>query len=230
MDFTPFDQRGYPTTDVQAGYAAWAATYDDVVRDEMDIRLLERVDSVAFGQAKRALDLACGTGRIGSWLRSRDVGRIDGIDLTPAMLERAKARGLYDELRLGDIRSTGFASHDYDLVTASRVDEHQPHQSPLYAAASRLLEPAGTFVLVGYHPQFLMTVGMPTHFHPDDANAIAIQTHLHLLSDHVQAATAHGLKLIEMHEGVIDDEYVLAKPKWRRYHGIPISFLIVWQA
>jgi SAM-dependent methyltransferase len=225
MDFRRFDKRGYPTTDVVGGYGEWAATYDGVVRDEMDIRLLERVESVAF--EGRAIDLACGTGRVGTWLRKHGVARIDGIDLTEPMHERARARGVYDELRLGDIRDTGFASHAYDLVTASLVDEHLADLSPMYAEAARLLAPGGALVIVGYHPQFLMTVGMPTHYHRGD-EAIAIETHLHLLSDHVRTGRSHALTLVEMHEGLIDDAFIEAKPKWAAHRGTPISFAMVW--
>jgi SAM-dependent methyltransferase len=230
MDFARFDRRGYPTTDVATGYAEWAATYEDVVRDEMDLRLLERIETVAFGRAWRALDLACGTGRIGAWLRARGVAGLDGIDLTGSMLERARARGVYDDLREGDLRSTPFESHAYDLVTASLVDEHLPDPAPMYAEAARLLVPGGAFVVVGYHPQFLMTVGMPTHYHRPDGEAVAIETHVHLLSDHVLGATDHGLALAEMREGLIDDEYVGAKPKWERYRGTPVSFAMVWRS
>lgn len=46
---------------------------------------------------------------------------------------------------------------------------------------------------------------MPTHF--DDAESgesLAIETHVHLLSDHVAAGRAAGLDLVELHERVVD--------------------------
>ena len=73
MNFDHFDTRGYPTLGVRDGYAEWAPTYERVVQDEMDLRLLERVGTVRWAEARRALDLACGTGRIGRWLRSQGV-------------------------------------------------------------------------------------------------------------------------------------------------------------
>ena len=49
MDYSNFDQRGYPTLPVREGHSEWAATYESVLQDEMDIRLLERGETVARG-------------------------------------------------------------------------------------------------------------------------------------------------------------------------------------
>lgn len=229
LDFSRFDSRRYPTVGVEAGYDEWAASYDDVVCDAMDVRLLNRITSVRWNEIGSAIELACGTGRIGAWLSAQGVTPIDGVDLSAGMLEHASPRGVYRSLRQGDIRSTPFDNSTCDLVLVSLADEHLPNLDPLYAEAARLLRAGGHFVLVGFHPQFLMTCGMPTHFHRPDGQAVAIQTHVHLLSEHVAGAGRAGFTLIEMHEGLVDDEYIAAKPKWNRYRDTPVSFAFVWQ-
>jgi len=78
VDFAPFDKRNYRTLSVRDGYRVWAGTHESTVQDEMDIRLLRRVETVAWSQTQRAIDLACGTGRIGAWLREQGVELIDG--------------------------------------------------------------------------------------------------------------------------------------------------------
>src|SRR6201995_3775497 len=95
--FAAFDSRGYRTVAAREGYDRWAATYEDTVEDAMDIALLERVgvDWTAIGGVA---DLGCGTGRTGAWLADRGVGVIDGVDLSPAMLEAARDRGVYRSL------------------------------------------------------------------------------------------------------------------------------------
>ncbi len=95
MDYSPFDRRRYPTLPVRAGYREWAATYEGVVQGEMDLRLLARIGTVDWASAGRVPDPACGNGRIGAWLRARGVARIDGLDVTPEMLELAAAKGVY---------------------------------------------------------------------------------------------------------------------------------------
>jgi SAM-dependent methyltransferase len=228
MDFSRYDRRRYPTLPVRDGYAAWAPTYDRVVQDEMDLRLLERLTTVRWSATRRALDLACGTGRIGRWLRRRGVARLDGIDLTAEMLEQARAKRLYDELQQGDMLASGLPSTAYDLLTLVLADEHLAALPPLYREAARLCASGGQLVIVGYHPHFLM-LGIPTHFDGADGQPVAIESHVHLLSDHVKAGHASGWRLREMDEGVVDEAWLAKKPKWRQYAGHPVSFAMVWQ-
>jgi SAM-dependent methyltransferase len=228
MDFSPFDRRHYPTLAVRDGYREWARTYEDVVQDEMDIRLLSRIAAVDWARANRVLDLACGTGRIGAWLRACGVRRLDGLDVTPEMLARAEEKGVYDRLIRGDMLETGLPPSSYDLVVEVLADEHLGELPPLYDEAARLTEPSGLFVLVGYHPHFLMN-GIPTHFDRRDGKPVAIESHVHLLSDHVKAAHRAGFALLEMDEGVVDDAWIAKKPRWEKYRFHPVSFSMVWR-
>lgn len=226
--FSAFDSRGYRTVAAREGYDRWAATYEETVEDAMDIALLDRlaVDWAAIGSAA---DLGCGTGRSGAWLTARGVGEIDGVDLSPEMLAAARARGVYRSLREAEVGDTGLDAGAYDLVVACLVDEHLADLRPLYAEAARLARPGALFVLVGFHPHFLVASGMPTHF--DDAESgepLAIETHVHLLSDHVAAGLGAGLTLAALHERVVDDEWVALKPGWERFRHHPISFAFVW--
>lgn len=229
MDHSLYDKRKYPILDVQEGYTEWARTYEQVVHSEMDLRLLDRLKSVDWSAMKLALDLACGTGRIGNWLRQRCSAAIDGVDITPAMLEVAKSRNIYRTLVTRDVTSTGLPSRAYDLCTQSLADEHLPELEPLYREAARVIKPAGIFVLIGYHPQFLMA-GVPTHFNRASGEPVAIRSYVHLLSDHVKAARVSGWTLTEMDEGLVDNTWLQKKPKWSHYAGLPISFSMVWRA
>ncbi|MHB8645543.1 MAG: hypothetical protein ACYDAR_07125 [Thermomicrobiales bacterium] len=58
---------------------------------------------------------------------------------------------------------------------------------------------------------------------------MTIECYVHLLSDHIRAALAAGWSLQEMHEGLIDDEWLAVKPKWGQYTNQPVSFAMVWQ-
>src|SRR5689334_5058598 len=130
--FASFDRRGYRSLPAREGYALWAATYEHTVKRGMDVWLLDRVRTVAWSGVGRAADLGCGTGRTGAWLAARGVARIDGVDLTPEMLARARERGVFAELREGDVCATGLPSDTYDLVTTCLVDEHLADLAPLY--------------------------------------------------------------------------------------------------
>ena len=228
VDFARFDARHYPTLGVRDGYAAWAPTYEDTVLDLMDLRLMARLTTVDWAGVGRALDLACGTGRGGAWLKARGVARIDGIDLTPQMLERARVKGAYEILEIGDVNAVDRPSGAYDLVTQLLADEHLADLAPVYREAIRLTGPAGQFVLVGFHPWFLMA-GVPTHFDKAPDQPVAIESHVHLFADHVRAAHAAGWRLAELEEGVVDDAWVAEKAKWEKYRDRPVSFAFVWE-
>ena len=228
VDFSAFDSRNYPTLSVREGYSEWAETYEQTVLDLMDLRLLARLERVDWANVKRAVDLACGTGRAGVWLGQAGVASIDGVDFSKEMLVQAEAKKVYDRLLLGDILATGLDPGAYDLVTLVLADEHIADLMPLYRESARLAAVNGHFVIVGYHPHFLMA-GIPTHFSRPSGESVAIESHVHLMSDHVSAAHSPGFRLTEMIEGIIDDAWIAAKPKWAKFRNHPVSFAMVWQ-
>ncbi|MDE3724238.1 class I SAM-dependent methyltransferase [Nocardiopsis sp. N85] len=231
LDFSAYDTRNYRTVDVATGYDGWSATYEDSVLDAMDLALLERLPHPDWAGVRRVADLGCGTGRTAAWLRARGVtGDIDGVDLSPGMLARAKERGAHTTLAEGDVRTSGLEGGGYDLVVSSLIDEHLPDLAPFYAEARRLVRPGGTFLLASYHPQFAMVTGMPTHYTDGSGESVAITTHVHLVSHQVRAALDAGWALADMVEGVVDDTWVAAKPKWERYRGHPVSAAYAWRA
>jgi SAM-dependent methyltransferase len=227
--FATFDRRNYRTVRAREGYAQWAATYEDTIKRDMDLWLLGEIQSVRWNAVEHCADLGCGTGRTGAWLASNGVRVIDGVDVTPEMLERARERGVFATLRLADVCATGLPTAKYDLVMMCLVDEHVAELAPLYVEAARLARPGAAYVLVGFHPSFIMATGMPTHFQAADGEPVAIETHVHLLSDHAKAALSAGWQLAELREQVIDDRWVATKPAWAAYRDVPISFAWVWR-
>ncbi|MFC9997269.1 class I SAM-dependent DNA methyltransferase [Nocardia sp. NPDC127526] len=225
--FADFDRRNYRTVDAVTGYDGWAATYEQTVMDEMDLALLDRL-GVPWDRVGRAADLGCGTGRTGSWLRGKGITEIDGVDSSSGMLTLAQGRGAHTTLAQADVRESGLTGGAYDLVISSLVDEHLPDLRPFYAEARRLAAPGATFVLVSYHPQFMMVTGMPTHYTAGSGEPLAITTNLHLFSDHVTAGVAAGWRLTEMREALVDDAWLAAKPKWAELRGHPFTMAQVW--
>jgi SAM-dependent methyltransferase len=198
----------------KAGYGSW---------------LLGELQTVNWKAVQRCADLGCGTGRTAAWLTSKGVTAIDGVDTTTEMLERARERHVFTSLHLAHVCVTGLPAATYDLVTTCLVDEHLAELTPLYAEAARISQDGAAYVLVGFHPFFIMATGMPTHFKAADGEPVAIETHVHLFSDHVTAALAAGWRLAELREQVIDDRWVKTKPSWAAYRDVPISFACVWR-
>jgi SAM-dependent methyltransferase len=229
MNASVFDQRHLPTLSLQEGYTAYAATYDELKAEGlMDYPLLERIQAVVWQQLEAVADLACGTGRIGVWLKDHGVHWLDGVDLTDAMLAQARAKGVYRGLSLADLRQTPLSAHSYDLVSVGLADDHLPDLLPLYQEAARLVRPRGYLVLLGYHPFFPLS-GFPATFEQRPGTFVAIEGYVHLFSEHVQAASRCGWQLRELYERLIDEQWIARRPRAARHLGWPVSFACLWQ-
>jgi SAM-dependent methyltransferase len=224
--FSDFDARHYKTVGVKEGYEVWSSTYDTSGVCEIDIDLLRRFVGVDWTDIGEAIDLGCGTGRTGTWLKEKGVGRLDGVDLTPAMLRLAKARGIYDRLVEIDMTATGLDADAYDLAASVLAVEHLADLGSLYREAARLVRPQGWFIVVGFHPYFLLN-GIPTHFDLPSGEPLAIENHVHLFSDHVTAAQDWTLECLD--ECRIDDAWAARKRPMQRHLHRPVSFLLAWR-
>ena len=107
--------------------------------------LVAALDRVAPGRNfSRTLDLGCGTGLMGQALVNRSE-RIDGVDLSPLMVEQARRGNLYTELSVASL-DTALASGSgdtYDLVTAADVLVYVGDLALLFAGVHRQLRPGG---------------------------------------------------------------------------------------
>ena len=92
----------------------------------------------------RILDLGCGTGLAGVALKDM-ASSIDGIDLSPAMIERARAREIYDTLMVGDIE-TAKSARAYDLVLAADTLVYLGDLDGSFGAAASSLKRGGFFL------------------------------------------------------------------------------------
>ena len=95
-----------------------------------------------------ALDLGCGTGLLAPVIRPR-VDRLDGVDLAPAMIARARAGGLYDALEVGDVVAAMAerTPASLDLITAGDVFCYLGDLSAVFVAAARVARPGALFAL-----------------------------------------------------------------------------------
>ncbi len=106
--------------------------------------LAQLADLVMPGRANlTVLDLGCGTGLAGLAFRPC-AARLDGIDLSPAMIERARAREIYDSLAVGDVE-TAISGH-YDLILAADTLVYLGDLTRLFSEIAAHLSPQGYFL------------------------------------------------------------------------------------
>ena len=120
------------------------------IKDEAALRLI--VEWSGAGVEDALLDVACGAGHVVCAF-ARTVRHATGIDITPAMLERA--RSLQGDLgltnvtwRLGDVLPLPFADDAFTLVTARYAFHHFPDPAAVLAEMTRVCHPGGTVMVV----------------------------------------------------------------------------------
>jgi predicted TPR repeat methyltransferase len=142
-------------TYVRRLFDQYAARYDSTLTERLGYRgpaiLLEAIEG-ALRSTGRALhfhamlDLGCGTGLGGAALRPF-VERMVGVDLSPAMVAQAAAKGCYDRLvtaEIGDFLAEEVAARArYELVLAADVFVYVNDLVPIVAAVARILAPDG---------------------------------------------------------------------------------------
>ena len=93
-----------------------------------------------------ALDLGCGTGLMGAELRSH-TDRLAGVDLSAAMIAKAREHGFYDRLVVGDALSMlgREPPKTFDLIVAADALVYFGDLAPLFVAVVRVLTSDGLF-------------------------------------------------------------------------------------
>jgi predicted TPR repeat methyltransferase len=95
---------------------------------------------------RHGLDLGCGTGLMGEALRGL-VERLDGVDLSPGMVELGRRRGIYAAIEVASLQEAldRAAAQSYDLVTAADVLVYIGALDTVFAGLARVLKPDGLF-------------------------------------------------------------------------------------
>ena len=147
---------GEPPTALPQAYVRrlfddYAPRFETHLIDNLDYRgpalIMEALDAAAPGRRfASALDIGCGTGLMGEAFRAR-VDRLTGVDLSPAMIAKARVRGLYDALAAADAVSWLMRppAQAFDCVVAADALPYFGALEPFFAACRRALAVGGLF-------------------------------------------------------------------------------------
>jgi len=141
--------RGY----VQALFDQYAPRFEAALVGDLGYRgpqlLFKAVVAVCVAARKpaffkRAIDLGCGTGLVAVAF-AKEVDHFIGIDLSPRMIEQARATGLYEQLEFKDMVTGLGGEHDAsaDLVLAADAFIYVSDVAPVLAEVQRVLTPGG---------------------------------------------------------------------------------------
>ncbi len=141
-----------PGVVVQTLFDGYADRFDEHLVGGLDYRIPEQLVAgiatlrKAAGTRLDVLDLGCGTGLFGAAIGPL-ARTLTGVDLSPRMLDKARARALYDRLEAADIAAflRDETAERYDLVAAADVFIYVGALDEVFAHTARVLRPRGLF-------------------------------------------------------------------------------------
>ena len=152
---------------------------DPVLYDALSHRLLlgslfERIAADVAAVAPdgaRVLEVGCGPGRLSIRLARQHGLDVTGVDLDPAMIERARANadrpGDGDQRRpsflVGDVASLAFPDGSFDLVISTLSMHHWADPTAGLAEIGRVLRPGARALVWDFRPRIV-----PFHAHVPD--------------------------------------------------------------
>jgi predicted TPR repeat methyltransferase len=173
---------------VRQTFADFSSHYDNKMRDNLGYQAPERLAEfigAELGDTANLsiLDIGCGTGLAGAALKPRAT-HLSGIDLSPEMIEHARAREIYDSLEVAEITEWLANSHtEFDLIVACDCLVYFGHLAHVAQLAAARLRPGGLFAFTvergDIFPYHLADSGRFAH-HRDHICCIAAESGLEL--------------------------------------------------
>jgi SAM-dependent methyltransferase len=111
--------------------------------DDLEIDLVRR-----FGQNGDVLECGCGTGLLLERI-AKFAKKSAGIDLSPGMLEKARARGL--DVREGSVTKLPFDDASFDVTCSFKVLAHVPEIGLALREMARVTRPGGVVLAELYN-------------------------------------------------------------------------------
>lgn len=95
------------------------------------------------------LEVGCGTGQVSGWLADQiRPGRLTALDFSPAMIDRARRRGVRAEFRCADICLGTPAASAYDVAFCLHTFPHFRDQPAAVRNLAAALRPRGRLIVL----------------------------------------------------------------------------------
>jgi ubiquinone/menaquinone biosynthesis C-methylase UbiE len=207
-------------------YERWAPIYPPVAHNPL-MRVEESAMQARWPEisGRRALDLACGSGRYTRLLAQAGARHVVAMDFCEPMLKQVK-----DATRVcGNMMSLPFAGGVFDVVISGLALGHASDVRPWMREIARVLTPGGTLLYSDFHPE-AARAGLTRSFKDQDNQTCTVPHHCFDPDLQREALTRAGMQIQLTHEVRVGDElrepFARCEEFYSRWHGLPIVLIV----
>jgi len=203
-------------------YERWAPTYSPVPHNPLMVAeqraMLAHWPEVA---GRRALDLACGTGRYARLLVSSGAAAVTALDFSTAMLGRVSGCQRVQ----GSMMSLPFVNGAFDVVISGLAIGHASDVRRWMDEVSRVLSPGGVLLYSDFHPE-AARAGLTRSFKDEQGVKRVVPHNTFEVESQTGAATAAGLvieSVAELLAGAdVSERFPGSANFYRQWHDLPL--------
>ncbi len=212
--------------ETRKAYERWAPVYPPTAHNPlMRVEQQAMLDQWPPVAGRRALDLACGTGRYAALLSGDKASYVVALDSCLPMLSQVSParRVCADMMRLP------FVDGAFDVVICGLALGHATSAQDWMTEIARVLSPGGTLLYSDFHPE-AARAGLTRSFKDQNDRTCTVPHCCHEPAAQWDAAAAAGLAIETVREVRVGFELREAFPKseefYRRWHGLPIVLVV----
>ena len=223
-----------PVLEPKEAYALWAPSYPAYAHNPVMLAEERAMLELMPANLKElaVLDAGCGSGRYMLHASRRGATRVKGVDLSPAMLERARTElcevehGEKLELVQGSLNDLPVTDAWADLTICSLVVGHLESLLPALSELHRVTRPGGAVLCSDVHP-----IGPALGWQRDFKAAgqhYAVRHTQHLYSHWHTACGAIGLHIERVLEPMLDPADIPAGARFDRV-ALDVPVVLIFQ-
>jgi ubiquinone/menaquinone biosynthesis C-methylase UbiE len=208
-----------------AAYEQWAPLYPPVAHNPV-----MRAEQSAMSQhwpevrGRRALDLACGSGRY-SRLLAEGGAQVVALDFCLPMLKQVSE----DAKVCASMMHLPFAANTFDVVISGLALGHAADIHGWMFEIARVLRKGGLLLYSDFHPE-AARAGLTRSFKNQKAQTYSVPHRYFDVATQLQAAQAAEMTVEQVHEVRVGEEMREAFPKsedfYRQWNGLPIVLVV----
>jgi malonyl-CoA O-methyltransferase len=177
------------------GYNKWAASYareSNPIKNFSDQLIVKYIPDLS---GKSVLDVGCGAGKFCVLAESQGASSIEGIDLSPEMIQHSMKACKYATFIASDISSVALEKAKYDVVICSLVLAHIEVLDATLAKILESLKSDGILALTDFHPFLTLSNSKRTFLDLSTGKKYEVQHYLHLFGEYFNIFHNYGMKV-----------------------------------